>query len=161
MLNRWRTTCALLALWANAAVAFGQCPGMVFPHLVDGSGWKSSIYLINGSASTKTNYTLTFRGDTAQPVLMSFADGRRDNQISGTIEGGGIAVLETPGGDHDPLAVSSATLSSGGTISGFAVIRERQAGGPDREATVPLTSAAAKGLVFPFDNSNGFRVVSA
>src|SRR5690349_5314913 len=88
--------------------AFGQCPGMSFAHLVDGGGWKSSIFLVNGSPSAKANYTLTFRGDHGQPVLLSFVDGRRDNQISGTIAGGSVAVLETPGNDADPLAVASA-----------------------------------------------------
>ncbi len=155
MLTRALITCALLTFCGNPAV-FGQCPGMVFAHLVDGSGWKSSIYLINGSASAKASYTLTFRGDTGQPVLMSFTDGRRDNQISGTIAGGGIAVLETPGNNSDTLAVASATLSVNGTISGFGVIRERQAGGPDREATVSLASPVTKGLMFPFDNTSGF-----
>jgi hypothetical protein len=128
---------------------------MVLAHLVDGGGWKSSLFLVNGSSSAKVNYTLSFRGDKGQPVLFSFADGRRDNQISGTIAAGGIAVLETPGLDGDPLAVASATLSTTGTVSGFAVIREHQAGGPDREATVSLASAVQHGLAFPFDNTNG------
>lgn len=136
--------------------AFGQCSSMAFAHLVDGGGWKSSIYLINGSATAKANYTLTFRGDRGQPVLMSLIDGRRDNQISGTVAPGGIALLETPGVDTDGLGVASATLSTTGTLSGFAVIRERQAGGPDREATVPLGTPAQKGLSFPFDNTAGF-----
>lgn len=153
ILNRVLTGCALL--WANAA-AFGQCPGMAFAHLVDGSGWKSSIYLVNASASTKADYTLIFRGDIGQPVLLSFTDGRRDNQISGTIAPGGIAMLETPGKDSDPLTVASAKLSVTGTVSGFGVIRERQAGGPDREATISLANPVSGGLVFPFDNTSGF-----
>ena len=151
MFNRVLAICFLFA-----PRAFGQCPGMAFAHLVDGGGWRSSIYLINNSASAKANYILTFRGDTGQPVLLSFADGRRDNQISGAIAASGVAILETPGSDSDPLTVASATLSITGTLSGFAVIRERQAGGPDREATVSLATPAAGGLVFPFDNTHGF-----
>jgi hypothetical protein len=154
MLKRPLSFCALFAFCGNAT--FGQCPGLAFAHLVDGSGWKSSIYLINSSPSTKANYTLTFRGDSGQPVLLSFTDGRRDNQISGTIAGGGVAILETPGSDSDPLSVASATLNVTGGVSGFGVIRERQAGGPDREATIALASPAAGGLVFPFDNTSGF-----
>ncbi len=129
---------------------------MAFAHLVDGSGWKSTIYLINSSPSATADYTLKFRGDTGQPVLLSFMDGRRDNQITGTISAGGVAVLDTPGNDSDPLSVASAALSITGTVSGFAVIRERQAGGPDREATIALSNPVAGGLVFPFDNTPGF-----
>ncbi len=137
---------------------WGQCPASsVFPHLVNGGGWKTSLYLVNESASAPVNYTLTFRGDTAQPVLVSFTDGRRDNQISGTIAAGGLAILDTPGLDSDPLVVASATLSSAATLSGFIVFRERQAGQPDREATAPLTNALAHGLIFPFDNTTGFE----
>src|SRR5579871_2224270 len=88
----------LLAVCASLPL-HAQCPGMAFAHLVDGGGWKSSLYLINGSPSAKANYTLTFRGDGAQPILLSFTDGRRDNQISGTIPAGGITVVETPGND--------------------------------------------------------------
>jgi hypothetical protein len=129
---------------------------MAFAHLVDGGGWKSSIYLINASSTVKAAYTLNFRGDTGKPVLLSFTDGRRDNQISGTIPPGGIAILETPGKDNDPLSVSSATLSTTGAVSGFGVIRERQSGGPDREATVALTNPSVGGLAFPFDDTEGF-----
>ncbi len=148
----------MLLGWASIA-AWGQCSNSspVFPHLVNGSGWKSSLYLVNESAFAQVTYTLTFRNDTAQPVLMSFADGRRDNQISGTIAAGGLAILDTPGLDSDPLVVASATLSSSGTLSGFTILRERQAGLPDREATVPLSNSVASGLVFPFDNTSGFE----
>jgi hypothetical protein len=138
---------------------WGQCssPSAVFPHLVDGAGWKSSLYLVNESASAPVNYTLTFRGDGAQPVLLSFTDGRRDNQISGTIAGSGLAIIETPGIDGDPLVAASAALTTTGTISGFTVIREKFAGQPDREVTIPLANAAARGLVFPFDNTASFQ----
>jgi hypothetical protein len=146
----------ILWVFAGSGALLGQCSGMVFAHLVDGAGWKSSIYLINGSTSAKATYTLTFRGDEGQPVLLSFVDGRRDNQISGTVAGGGVAILETPGNDNDPLAVASAKLSVTGMVSGFAVVRDREAGGLDREATVPLTTSVAGSLVFPFDNTNGF-----
>src|SRR6201999_1229476 len=151
LLIRVLLSCALLA-----AAAWGQCPGMAFAHLVDGGGWKSSIYLINSSSTLKATYTLNFRGDTGQPVLLSFTDGRRDNQISGAIPPGGAAILDTPGKDNDPLSVASATLTTTGTVSGFGVIRERQSGGPDREATVALTNPSAGGLAFPFDDSAGF-----
>jgi len=155
MLRGWvLLVCGTARLW-------GQCPAsspsVVFPHLVDGSGWKSSLYLVNESASSPVNYTLTFRGDTAQSVLLSFTDGRRDNQISGTIAGGGMAILETPGLDSEPLAAATATLNATGAVSGFAVIRERQAGQPDREVTIPLTNAATRGLIFPFDNTGSFQ----
>ena len=148
----WLLVCGSATLW-------GQCSNSsaVFPHLVDGGGWKSSIYLVNDSATAAANYTLNFRGDTAQPVLLSFVDGRRDNQISGTIPGGGVAILETPGRDADPLAAVSATISASGAISGFSVIRLRSAGQPDREVTIPLANAAARGLIFPFDNTGSFQ----
>jgi len=150
----------VLLVWGTAA-ALGQClnspPISVFPHLVDGSGWKSSLYLVNESASEPVNYALTFRGDTAQPVLLSFTDGRKDNQVSGTIAAGGLAILDTPGLDSDPLVVATATLTAAGTLSGFSVIREKQAGQPDREATIPLAKAVARGLIFPFDNTGNFQ----
>jgi hypothetical protein len=138
---------------------WGQCASSseVFPHLVDGSGWKSSLYLVNESVSAQADYTLKFRGDGAQPVLIAFTDGRRDNQISGTISGGGLAILETPGLDADPLAAATATLTTSGALSGFTVIRQRQAGQPDREVTIPLSNAAAHGLTFPFDNTGSFQ----
>ena len=154
-MNRFVGILALLVFGEHAAC--GQCPGLSFPHLVDGGGWKSSLYLLNGSATAKASYTIAFRGDAGAPVLLSFSDGRRDNQISGTIAAGGIALVETPGGDNDPLTVASAMLTTGGTLTGFVVIRERQAGGPDREATVSLTTPVDKGLVFPFDNTGGFQ----
>jgi hypothetical protein len=123
---------------------------------VDGGTWQTSLYLINGSASAKANYTLLFRGDNGQPILLSLADGRRDNQISGTIAPGGMAVLQTPGKDSDPVSVASATLTIPSGLSGFAVIRERQATGPEREATLSLATPVNKSLVFPFDNTAGF-----
>jgi hypothetical protein len=129
---------------------------MTLAHLVDGGGWKSNIYLINGSSTAKASYTLAFRGDRGEPVLMSFADGRRDNQITGVVPPGGVIVLETPGIDKDPLAVASATLTTNGVLSGYGVLAEHQTGAPDREATVPLSPATSKGLAFPFDNTNGF-----
>ena len=158
MLNRLSSIALLV--WGSTA-AWGQCSNAstisVFPHLVDGSGWRSSLYLVNESASAPVNYTLTFRGDTAKPVLLSFTDGRRDNQISGTIAAGGLAILDTPGLDSDPLVVASATLSATGNVSGFTVFHERQAGQPDREATTPLAKAVAGGLIFPFDNTGSFQ----
>ena len=143
-------------MMTGAAGLWGQCPSFVFPHLVNGSGWRSSLYLVNESATSPVNYTLSFRGDGALPLLMPFADGRRDNQISGTIAAGGVAILDTSGLDSDPLIAGSATLSTSGTVSGFTVFREKQAGQPDREATAPLSKTAARGLVFPFDNTGGF-----
>ena len=147
-------------LVVSVSSLWGQCPAAspaVFPHLVDGSGWKSSLYLVNGSTSAPVTYSLTFHGDSAQPVLVSFTDGRRDNQISGAVAAGGLSILETPGLDADPLLAASAVLTANGPISGFAVIRERLAGQPDREVTIPLSSATTHGLVFPFDNTGSFQ----
>jgi hypothetical protein len=157
-MSRFRFS-ALCLLFAGVPLcAATSCSGgLAFPHIVDGSGWKTSFYLLN-QTSADADYTLVFHDDAGNPDILHFADGRADNQISGTVPAGGVAILETTGQDADALNAAAATLKTGSpnALTGFTILRERQKGGPDFEASIPLTPASADAWAFPFDNTAGF-----
>jgi hypothetical protein len=125
----------------------------VFSQVVDGDiwHWKTTITLLN-LGTGPANFTLNFYGDDGLPLTLSTNLGQA-SIFSGAIAPGGSLVIETPG--TAPTLLQGWGLlkpDPGAVISGSAVFRERVAGLPDLEASVPGDGGSTHRVALPFDH---------
>jgi hypothetical protein len=139
----------------QAGVAPFRDDAMLMPHIVNGGGWKTTVFLSNVSDSWET-FTLKFMNDGGSPWSIALSGRNAATEFSDSLRPGQTIVYETDGAG--PLLEGSATLVPGtigsSRISGFAVFRA--AGVPEFEAAVPLTDCKTKSVVMLYDNSSGF-----
>lgn len=128
----------------------------VLPHLVNGDGWKSQIFLTNLSR-IRMSYTLDFwRSDGSYWPVSIIGRGTGD-QFTGSLPPGGSLLLETSGTGRLEAGWAELTYDSNiGYIGGMGVFRQSVFGRPDLEAVVPFTNLFQRQIVVPYDNANGF-----
>lgn len=137
-------------------------PGdVVFSQIATGSGWATTIYVTNLSSISQTGY-LDFWTPTGELWNFPSRIGRGD-RITITLGPGATTVIESDDSVALQQGWASLTTSSPEVVSlaGAAVFRQRVAGRPDFEATVPLTSWIHKDVVLLYDNSGGFVTTAA
>jgi hypothetical protein len=154
-------TLLILGLAAHAEPKRRHTPaGLLWdtiPHIVDGSGWKTTITLVN-LATAPRRYKIAFRGDDGAARSFDFVGRGSGSTFSGEIPRGGLAVLETTGSRSD-LASGWAALDGLETdyeIGLAAVFAASVSGRPDFEATVSASAGIEYDSILPFDNARGF-----
>lgn len=156
----------LYGVMSERSVETGAFDG-VFPHIVDGGGWKTAIFLTNLSPGP-SHYALFLRDNDGNVLSLPFLGRGSASMIYGTLEPGRSLELETPGigasllqgfarlfcldkPASDPTATVVPTQ-----IGGYAVFRLSVAGRPDFEAIVPMGSPFENRFKLFFDNRYGF-----
>lgn len=142
--------------WAYTALpALSNVPSVskTIPHLVNGLGWTSSIFLVN-AGSQPAQFTLHFYGSDGNPVALPLGGDGTVSTLSGTLAPGQLRVIETDGSGSG-IAQASAALSASGAIGGTAIFTAPATGlqGPS-EAASPLTSYPALTLYLPFEQNS-------
>jgi len=148
-----------------ATTSFGQTT-FYFPHVVNGGGWKTSIFLTNPAAvgSANASATITFTQQNATltaggtPMPVNFAD------ESGNVTTGTITSLIAGGQSHKFVSDGQgayvggfATVTSSIPVTGVAIFSYYVGGNLFAEAGVPAGSAVARQSIF-VDIGNGFDV---
>jgi hypothetical protein len=136
----------------------------IFPFFASGSGWESTITLINVFEAS-IGYRLSFRGINGQPLQVTFrdADGRvtSADRIQGQMGDDSSATF---------VLLDVGTLQTGWTlleyegesrIGGMLTFRQRVSGRPDFESSVTLTREDEARVYLPFDNALGYATTLA
>jgi pimeloyl-ACP methyl ester carboxylesterase len=124
----------------------------VLSHVVDGSGWASTITLVNLDPQV-AGYQLKLYDEAGKP--MSLPLGTAANSIfSGTIAPLSSITLVTPG-TANLLTQGWAELTSTRRIRAQLIFTQSIPGKPTFEAAAPALADGSTALVMPFDNTNG------
>jgi sugar lactone lactonase YvrE len=129
-----------------------------FAQVASGGSWDTKLTLINTSGA-RVHYRINFYKDSGAPMILPLAysqTGIRTSSLTGDIEPQGSAVIEAVDQLSD-LATGWADVEGSGPLSGYLVFRLRTPGIPDSEGTVTLDTRGGAALVFPFDNTSGYR----
>ena len=132
----------------------------VIAQVVDGSGWKTSITLVN-LEDQATSFKLYFWGDDGQPLVLPIVSIGLYSSLQGTLPVGGSVTIETDGNSTTNLQGWAELDAGHAAVGGMAVFRQRVVGRPDFEAVVPLASRYESRFVLPFDNLPGFTTSMA
>ena len=136
---------------------------MVFPRIICGTGWSTTLVLVN-SASNSVDFQLAFSGSDGQPSQFSVAT----QPNIGTMTVYGLQGALGPTSTLNLTLASSSSLEEGwgllsyssaqGSIGGYALIRHSALGGAfNFETTVPLSNMQDVSFYVPFDNTAGFQ----
>jgi hypothetical protein len=124
------------------------------PQVADGSGWKTTIVLVN-TDSDPAPFTLTFRSADGSPVAIPLLGIGAVTDYADVIPIGGIRTIETRGLANN-LVQGWGEVIAGKSINGTAIFRQHTPGTVDTEGAVPLKSSSGKHFLVPFDNTQGF-----
>ncbi|MGO9010871.1 MAG: hypothetical protein ACLQPN_12290 [Bryobacteraceae bacterium] len=136
---------------------------MVFPRIICGSGWSTTLVLVNAGSSS-ADFQLAFSGadgESSQFVVTTQPDigTLTTSGLQGTLGPSSSLSLALTSGSQ--LQEGWGLLSSSGspnTIGGYAIIRHSGLGGAfSFETTVPLSNMQDYSLYVPFDNTLGFQ----
>src|SRR5262249_19193334 len=123
--------------------------------VASGGGWKSTITLINVSATT-VNAQVNFYADNGTPLTlpMSFPEfgssSMTNSSVSLTLTPNDSIVIST-GGGSGAVAVGWADVQSTGPLSGFSTYGTTLPGGAATETTVLLDTRTSNSLILPYD----------
>lgn len=150
---RFNPSGAFTSLPALPITSAAIIPTQVISQVADGSGWKTSITLVNLD-TVPAPFTLRFWHQNGSALPVPILGGTASETVEGTIPVGGTRIVETQATATD-LIQGWAELSTTRAISGLAVFRQRATGRPDQEAAVSLTATGNR-FVVPFDNTENF-----
>jgi len=125
--------------------------------VASGGGWKTTFTFVN-NGTTPALMRLNLTGDSGAALHLPLrfpqtgAGPLLAPTLERTIQPGASLVIESDGLESEPTQQGWARLLSNGTVSGFAVFRQR-AGTNAYEAVVPLESQLTTGYVLAFDNT--------
>ena len=125
-------------------------------HLAAGAGWKTTIILLNNSA-TAAQAQVSFFDDNGNPLILPLTSPQgvitipNATTVTQTIQAGGQLVIESQGAGA-ALSIGSAQLFTDGNVSGFIIFRYNPSG---QEAAVPLQAQNAASYTLAFDNTAG------
>ena len=150
--------CILLVATTIAGFAqndnlFKQC----VPHLAAGGGWSTSISIYN-MTDTIASGKLQFFDSQARPLSVPVShEGSLavTDTVQVTLAANGSTLIDLPDiGTSTAQGYAVLTRAVGG-LSASATFRQRVAGRPDFEATVPGRNVVTKNWGMLFDNTNG------
>ena len=139
---------------AIPVIASSDPGGGSFAHIAAGSGWTSTVELIN-SGATPAQAHLRFFGDDGSPLPLAYTVAgvaTTASAVDQTLPPYARLVIQSNGLNSDPLQMGAAQLSSDGNVSGFSRLRYEPS---QQEAIVPAEWRQASAYVLAFDNSNG------
>jgi hypothetical protein len=140
--------------------------GGTMAHFASGSGWQTTVTLVNTGSSAATA-NLNFFDGKGGPVALPLSFPQTNttgaaSNVSRNIPAGGslIILIQDPGGAD--VTTGSATLTTTGAVGGFAVFRFNPTG---QEAVVPMQTLNAPSYILAFDNtgalSTGLAIANA
>lgn len=127
-------------------------------HLASGGTWKTSIALMNpgGSAATATLQSFDDAGRALRlPWTFSAGAPETNSVVTRTVQPGAGLLVETVLPDEQAIAVGWMKLHGTGSMTGFAVFRQK-VGDREQEAVVPLETRDARSYFLWFDNTAGY-----
>jgi hypothetical protein len=136
---------------------------MVFPRIICGTGWSTTLVLVNAGSSA-VDFHLGFSGTDGQASQFAVAT----QPDIGTLTSSGVQGTLGPISSLNLTLTSSSALQEGwgllsyssgqGAIGGYAILRHTALGGAfSFETTVPLSNMQDFTLYVPFDNTLGFQ----
>lgn len=127
---------------------------IVFPHIVDGGGFKTVLLLTN-SSSSNTTAELSLFSDTGDPLQLTI-DGQTASQFPVSIPAHGSVRLTTSGESASILVGwARVTASSSADLNGNAIFRCFTGASLFCEASVPV-SPPVRSIEFYADEEDGF-----
>jgi hypothetical protein len=155
---------SVLGIRANGAafttipvIASGSVSGGSMAHIASGGGWETVFTVVNTGATT-SDATLSFFDDNGNALLLPLTflqTGATStaSTVTKTLAAGASLVIRAQGADAQ-TTIGSATLTSTGNASGFAVFRYDPSG---QEAASPLENRNANAYVLAYDNTGLLR----
>ncbi|MBI3695966.1 MAG: hypothetical protein HY238_14135 [Acidobacteria bacterium] len=139
-----------------AALAYGQQPSLIIPHVADGGGWKTTIAIFNGFNGIPTRLSIVFRGPDGDKIAFPVTNFGIRSSIDLDLEPTRSLFLETAGAGANVQTgwVEVQQFSGHEPVRGFAIFKQSIPGRPDFEA-VSMGMRTAAFMTFPFDNTNG------
>ncbi len=135
------------------------------PHLVAGSGWETSVLLVNTDSQNPARFTMRFFPGKDTPADQAPAvEGRprRELTISDTVPIGGSLNLDVRGSGGGLLWQGWAEMNvTSGAIAGMAIFRRQVTATDFAEAAVPVTALKSLHFLMPFDNLGNFQTTLA
>jgi len=130
-----------------------------FAQVVSGGGWKSTLTLINLTA-TPVNAQVNIYADDGTPAVvpMTFPQYGSANTLSSSASvtvGPNDSVVVQSNASSPTVGVGWADVLASGALSGYLTVESNSPGQPNSEATVPLDARLSNSLVLPYDNTNG------
>jgi len=136
---------------------------LVFSRILCGTGWSTTLVLVNAGSSA-VDFQLGFSGADGESSQFAIAT----QPDIGTLTASGLQGILGPISSLNLTLTSSAAMQEGwgllsypsgqGTIGGYAILRHNAPGGAfNFETTVPLSSMRDFSLYVPFDNTLGFQ----
>jgi hypothetical protein len=131
-----------------------------FAQVASGGGWKTTMALINPSA-TEVAARIDFYANDGRPLTLPLSSSQSssnttDSFASFVVAPNASVIIETDAVTSS-IAVGWADVRATAPLSGYSIFRMRSPGSTDSEGTVPLDGAISSGSVLPYDNSKGFR----
>jgi hypothetical protein len=129
---------------------------LIIPHLADGETWKTRFTIVNGSTTSALVAQIRFYSSSGGALPLDLIQTGRVSVLNRNIAAGGSTTIETTGTDPALSVGWAEILTTGGTVSGFAVFRQRVPGRPDFEAASLGVTVDSLEVVFSFDNIESF-----
>jgi uncharacterized protein (TIGR03118 family) len=129
-----------------------------FAQIAAGGGWKSTLTLINLSASTVTAQ-INIYGDSGAAstfplAFPQFAASTVGSSVTVSVGANDSVVIQS-GSSTSSVGVGWADVLATGPVNGYLAL---EATSPlDSQGTVPLDSRLSTSLLMPFDNTNGYQ----
>jgi hypothetical protein len=129
--------------------------------IASGGGWKTSIYLINASASAvdvKVNLWADSGDALSLPLTTTIAGASQSStasSVSETIGPNSTLLIESVAPTPDSLT-GWAEILSDGAVAGYSAFHYTSLSGIQSEGTVPLEQTFQTAFDLPFDNVNSF-----
>jgi hypothetical protein len=154
------------AIWTRTTVKPTATAGphdLVFPRIICGTGWSTTLVLVNAGASS-VDFQLAFSAADGQPSKFAVTT----QPDIGTLTTSGLQGTLGPNSSLNLKLTANSPLQEGwgllsyssgqGTIGGYAILRHSALGGAfSFETTVPLSNMQDFSLYVPFDNTLGFQ----
>jgi len=122
-------------------------------HIADGGQWQTDVVLVNLD-SVPATFTLNAWGDNGVALLLPISGRGNISTFTETIPVGGSRTIRTAG-TSGVLTTGWAEVLTSQSIGGTAVFRMQNTG---QEASVSLTSAATRRMLFSFENGPGLAL---
>ena len=123
-------------------------------HIAAGSGWKTSVVLVN-TGNSPANATVRFLDDNGNPLVLPLTfpqTGATDlaAQSTRSIAAGASFLIESTGLANTPVQVGSMQLTTDGNVGGYVIFRYQPNG---QEASVQFEDRSSNTYVIPFDHT--------
>jgi hypothetical protein len=133
----------------------------VIAQVAAGSGWDTTIYLVNTSATVFNSATITFRGDNGSPLFLGVSTSQQGysqpitaSTLNLTMRPATTIVIHTTASQTAPLEQGWADIAATSGIASYAIFRQTLPNGVVAEGTSAQQSNFQPSLIMPFDNTS-------